>query len=136
MTERLNVRRMDVPGSSISEHIWFDAERDITPNDWENINHELESLRKDGDWEHFVPMAARIQLLDPKRTVPITGSEWEVMYAKKAEVAMKTWMLDFDYVSSLKVLRPYSPVFAADRNEYEKEVVRRKDMARKNHRDG
>jgi len=77
--KRVNIKNLALRSSEVGSSSIFDPETDITPDDWNHILKEVEEQRKEKDWIDFLPLAADLKTLSPKKYEQLfpTGKSWQ-----------------------------------------------------------
>jgi len=74
--EQLNIKRMaNFPEKKKDSGLPFDAERDITEEDWDNIQEYLAELVRNEEWINLFESAASVAIIFPERVaeLPLQG---------------------------------------------------------------
>jgi len=137
MNERLNIRRMNTPESG-AKIVPFDIARDITRDDWKDMQGMAEHDRREKDWEKFANIASRLKTLDARQTPSISEDEWQQIEAKLASLTLDglIWQMELDFCASMKTLRPESVDFFTQLASWNKEEEKRTKMALRGESDG
>jgi hypothetical protein len=122
MTERLNVRRMQVPERSESRIIPFDPEKEVTEEDWGIIEGFRSGYLERGEWREFLNVASSIKILDPDKCPPLSDKTLQAIY--ESELAPYEQDLRKEYFENLYRLKLIDPSQTGPNlSQTEKEVL-------------
>ena len=133
--ERIDIARLIVENPEPTQDIFFDAERDLTEKDWQEIKTELESYRKDKDWWKFSWLASNIALISPARRaeIELDDDAWQGMLdVLSALMSNNATGATTDQVLRMKILFPQRKAELEITKEDWQEIINGFEQCKKN----
>jgi hypothetical protein len=131
MTERMNIRRMQVPERSSEEPgAPFDAEKDISTEVWRDIFNQCEEGKRQSPLR-AADCLSKISLLNPNKPLSISQSDWAAIheeFAREVQHASTIELLKLN--APLRILDP-SPVTALTPHETQLATARSEELLQK-----
>ena len=69
--DRINIHELTIEEPERRAEVFFDAEKDITKEDWKGMEGKLEEYRRENKWDKFSQQAMRMKILDPNQDLNI-----------------------------------------------------------------
>jgi hypothetical protein len=76
MTERLNIRRMHMPEKQKRENLQFDQDRELDPDDVQNMREKLQEQLELGQFNKYIVIAVDLRILNPLEKLTLSDDQW------------------------------------------------------------
>ena len=105
--DRINIHELTIEEPEREAELPFDVERDITKEDWIQINNQTEEYRTKKEWWNFADMVANSKILNPEKNLNVDNATWNGMLSDlKNSETRRDWREFARHAMDMKTIDP------------------------------